>query len=77
MPYIEQEKLQRLIQDVNILDVVNYLGIACHKKGSNYFLLCPSPEHNDTLNMCDFLKNFIFFTILILKQKEDCNAWYL
>ena len=48
MPYIEQEKLQRLIQDVNILDVVNYLGIACHKKGSNYFLLCPSPEHNDT-----------------------------
>ena len=48
MPYIEQEKLQRLIQDVNILDVVNYLGIVCHKKGSNYFLLCPSPEHNDT-----------------------------
>lgn len=48
MPYIEQDKLQRLIQEVNILDVVNYLGIACHKRGGNYFLLCPSPEHNDT-----------------------------
>ena len=27
MPYIEQEKLQELIEDVNILDVVDYLGI--------------------------------------------------
>ena len=48
MPYIEQEKLQELIEDVNILDVVDYLGIECHKRGSNYFMLCPSPKHNDT-----------------------------
>lgn len=47
MPYIEQEKLQELIEDVNILDVVDYLGIECHKRGSNYFMLCPSPKHND------------------------------
>ena len=32
MPYIEQEKLQELIEDVNILDVVDYLGIECHKE---------------------------------------------
>lgn len=48
MPYIEQEKLQELIDDVNILDVVDYLGIECHKRGSNYFMLCPSPNHDDT-----------------------------
>lgn len=46
MPYIEQEKLQELIEDVNILDVVDYLGIECHKRGSNYFMLCPSPKQN-------------------------------
>ena len=38
MPYIEQEKLQELIEDVNILDVVDYLGIECHKRGSNVHL---------------------------------------
>lgn len=47
MAYIEQEKLQRLISEVNILDVVNYLGIPFQKRGSNYFIHCPSPEHND------------------------------
>ena len=48
MPYIEQDKLQEIIEDVNILEVVDYLGIECHKRGSNYFMLCPSPKHNDT-----------------------------
>ena len=47
MRYIEQEKLQDLISRVNILDVVDYLGISYQKRGSNYFIHCPSPEHND------------------------------
>ena len=38
MPYIEQEKLQELIEDVNILDVVDYLGIECHKE--EVIILC-------------------------------------
>ena len=48
MPYIEQEKLQELIEDEKILDVVAYLGIECHKRGSNYIMLSPSPKHNAT-----------------------------
>lgn len=45
--HIEQEKLQRLISEVRIFDVVNYLGIPYQKRGCNYFISCPSPEHND------------------------------
>lgn len=37
----------RLKEEANIGVVLSELGIPCTKKGFNYFLVCPNPEHND------------------------------
>lgn len=38
---------ERLKNEADIEDVVNYLGMDVHHKGSAYFVLCPIPAHND------------------------------
>lgn len=39
---------RRLKEEANIEEVVHYLGLDVHPKGSAYFILCPLPKHGDT-----------------------------
>ncbi|MCC2254599.1 CHC2 zinc finger domain-containing protein [Ruminococcus sp. CLA-AA-H200] len=44
----DKNNIARLKEEADISTVVDYLGIEVHKKGSAYFILCPSPQHDDT-----------------------------
>ena len=44
----DRDKIERLKDEADIGDVVNYLGLEIKKMGSAYFILCPHPQHEDT-----------------------------
>ena len=43
-----ESQMKRLKEEADIKTVVDALGIPVERKGMNYFLCCPSPEHDDT-----------------------------
>lgn len=43
-----ESQIKRLKEEADIKMVVEALGIPVEKKGANYFLRCPSPEHSDS-----------------------------
>lgn len=43
-----ESQMKRLKEEADIKTVVDALGIPVERKGMNYFLRCPSPEHDDT-----------------------------
>lgn len=45
---ITDNNYHRLREEANIAMVVDHLQIPVTRRGSNFFILCPLPEHNDT-----------------------------
>lgn len=61
----------RLIDEADILDVAVKLGMEVHRKGRNYFCLCPNPQHADhNPDNCFFREgdNYMYCTV--------CNKGY-
>ena len=55
---------------MNVEELLQSKSVPFMPKGKDYVVSCLNPEHDDTTQVCEWIKSLVYFTVSLVDTRE-------